>query len=78
MKRGFLIKKDNDRYGIVVHELSCGEPIQAFINGELIKGSIEGRRADNGSRFYENEYYLLGDNGKSYSLKNGIEVLFEE
>lgn len=68
MQRGFLIKKDNGRYGIIVTELTSGEPIQIFIDGELKKGRIEHNGKD---------YIFIDDKNKSYDLKNNMEVLFE-
>lgn len=73
LKRGHLILQDNKRYGIITKELTSGTPIEAFINGKLVKGSIEYRFID-----CEGQYYLLGDDDICYSLKNGIEVLFED
>ncbi|MGL5765424.1 MAG: DUF5348 domain-containing protein [Sarcina sp.] len=76
LKRGYLVLQDNGRFGAITKEFTCGHPIKAFIDGVLIEGAIEGRfNWDNNG---EHEYYLLGDDGNSYSLSDKIEVLFEE
>ncbi|MGL5711549.1 MAG: DUF5348 domain-containing protein [Paraclostridium sp.] len=75
MNRGYLVLQDNGRFGAITTEFTCGSPIQAFIDGKLIEGRIEGRvNWENNGEF---EYYLLADDGEAYSLKNGIEVLYE-
>lgn len=75
LNRGYLILQDNDRLGAITREFTCGSPVEVFIDGELIKGTIECRFdwSSNG----EASYYLLGADKKSYSLKDGMEVIYE-
>lgn len=74
LNRGNLILQDNDRLGAITKEFTCGSPVEVFIDGQLIKGTIEWRFdwSSNG----EASYYLLGEDKNSYSLKDGMEVLF--
>lgn len=68
MQRGHLIKKDNGRYGVIVTELTSGQPIEVFINDKLYKGRLEHNGKD---------YYFLDNNNKAHTLSDGIEVLFD-
>lgn len=73
LTRGFLTLQTNGRFGVVIKELTCGTPVRVFIDGELIKGTIEYRLTENGG-----EYYLYCNKDKSYSLRNYMEILIED
>ena len=69
LNRGWLVLQDNWRYGAITIEFSSGTTVEVFIEGKLIKGTIE--------YSWENqEYYLLGDDDVYYKLKNDMEILF--
>ena len=69
LTRGCLVLQDNGKYGAITKEFNSGIPVEVFIEGKLIKGTIE--------YSWENEeYYLLGDDDKYYKLKNDMEILF--
>ncbi|MGL5189765.1 MAG: DUF5348 domain-containing protein [Paraclostridium sp.] len=68
MQRGHLIKKDNGRYGIIVTELTSGEPVQIFIDGKLLDGRIEHKG---------NDYCFIDKNNNIHKLNDGMEVLFD-
>lgn len=69
LTRGWLVLQDNKRFGAITKEFSSGTPVEVFIEGKLIKGTIE--------YSWENEeYYLLGDDNVYYKLKNNMEILF--
>ena len=69
LTRGWLVLQDNKRFGAIPKEFSSGTTVEVFIEGKLIKGTIE--------YSWENEeYYLLGDDNKYYELKNNMEILF--
>ena len=69
LTRGWLVLQDNKRFGAITKEFSSGTQVEVFIEGKLIKGTIE--------YSWENEeYYLLGDDNKYYELKNNMEILF--
>lgn len=72
IRRGnLLFNSKTERYEIVVQTLTCGYPIQAFVNDKLIEGTIEAKFIDG-----KMEYVLLDENNRSYKLNNGMEVLF--
>ena len=69
LTRGWLALQDNKRLGAITKEFNSGMPVEVFIEGKLIKGTIE--------YSWENEeYYLLSDDNKYYKLKNDMEILF--
>lgn len=69
LTRGWLVLQDNGRYGAITKEFNSGTTVEVFIEGKLIKGTIE--------YSWENEeYYLLGDDDVYYKLKNDMEILF--
>lgn len=69
LTRGWLVLQDNKRFGAITKEFNSGMPVEVFIEGKLIKGTIE--------YSWENEeYYLLSDDDKYYKLKNDMEILF--
>lgn len=69
LTRGWLVLQDNGRFGAITKEFSSGTTAEVFIEGKLIKGTIE--------YSWENEeYYLLGDDDVYYKLKNNMEILF--
>ena len=69
LTRGWLALQDNKRLGAITKEFNSGIPVEVFIEGKLIKGTIE--------YSWENEeYYLLSDDNKYYKLKNDMEILF--
>ena len=66
LTRGWLVLQDNKRFGAITKEFNSGSPVEVFIEGKLIKGTIE--------YSWENEeYYLLSDDNKYYKLKNDME-----
>lgn len=67
--RGWLVLQDNNRFGAITKEFTSGTPVEVFINGYIVKGTIE-------YSWDKQEYYLLGDDNKYYELKNGMEILF--
>lgn len=69
LTRGWLVLQDNKRFGAITKEFNSGSLVEVFIEGKLIKGTIE--------YSWENEeYYLLSDDNKYYKLKNDMEILF--
>lgn len=69
LTRGWLVLQDNGRFGAITKEFSSGTTVEVFIEGKLIKGTIE--------YSWENEeYYLLSNDNKYYKLKNDMEILF--
>lgn len=75
MIRGFLILQDNGRFGVVTRELTCGTPVEVFINGYIVAGTIEYRTDwETG----QGEYYLLSDDKTAYTLTNDMEILLED
>ncbi|MBQ8902460.1 MAG: DUF5348 domain-containing protein [Bacilli bacterium] len=67
--RGWLVLQDNNRFGAITKEFTSGTPVEVFINGKLVKGTIE-------FNWDSQSYYLLGEDNKSYKLKNDMEILF--
>ena len=67
--RGWLVLQDNNRFGAITKEFTSGTSVEVFINGYIVKGTIE-------YSWDKQEYYLLGDDNKYYELKNGMEILF--
>lgn len=67
--RGWLVLQENGRYGAITKEFSSGTPVEVFVDGYIVKGTIE-------YSWDNQEYYLLGDNDKYYKLKNDMEILF--
>ena len=67
--RVWLVLQDNNRFGAITKEFSSGTPVEVFVNGYIVKGTIE-------YSWDNEEYYLLGNDNKYYELKNGMEILF--
>ena len=41
LTRGWLVLQDNGKYGAITKEFNSGIPVEVFIEGKLIKGTIE-------------------------------------
>lgn len=67
--RGWLVLQDNGRFGAITKEFTSGTSVEVFINGYIVKGTIE-------YSWNNEEYYLLSDDNKYYELKNDMEILF--
>lgn len=67
--RGWLVLQDNGRFGAITKEFTSGTAVEVFINGYIVKGTIE-------YSWNNEEYYLLSDDNKYYELKNDMEILF--
>lgn len=67
--QGILKKMESGKYGVVTKELSCGDVVEVYVNGDLVEGTIQADR--------HGEYYFLSRDKKEYKLQDLMPIAYE-